>query len=101
MNSYVILVVIVAILLVLGIIYLVIKNSLTDKNETIKTKEVEKLSPHNSLDVYRLNNLNDNTFGTVRKEKPIVPPDFDKSKPIGYKNNSYGEQRNLTDVFKK
>ena len=93
MNSYVILVVIVAILLVLGIIYLVIKNSLTDKNEyDIKNIIVTK---------YRLNNLNDNTFGTVRKEKPIVPPDFDKSKPIGYKNKSYGEQRNLTDVFKK
>ncbi len=101
MNSYIIIIVIVIILLVLGIIYLIIKNSLKDGNDVVKTNEVEKLSPHNSLDVYRLNNLNDNTFGTVRKEKPIVAPDFDKSKPIGYKNRSYGEQRDLTDVFKK
>lgn len=101
MNSYLIIIVIVVIFLILGGIYFAIKSSLVDKKETVKTNEVEKLSPHNSLDVYRLNNLNDNTFGTVRKEKAIVPPDFDKSKPIGYKNKSYGEQRNLTDVFKK
>lgn len=101
MDDYIIFIVIGVILLILGIIYVVIKKSLEGKNETFKGEKVEKLSPHNSLDVYRLNNLNDNTFGTVRKEKPIVPPDFDKSKPIGYKNKSYGEQRNLTDVFKK
>lgn len=100
MNNYIIFIVIGVILLILGIIYIVIKKSLEDKDRVIKKENVERESPYNQADVYRLNNLNDN-IRTVRKSKTITPPDFDKSKPIGYKNKSYGEQTNMINTFKK
>ena len=81
-------------------IYLVIKKSLNDNDKKYTFDKVEKLSPYNQADVYRLNNLNDNAR-VVRKSKPITPPNFDKSKPIGYKNKSYGEQTNMINTFKK
>ena len=101
MDSYVILIIIAVILLILFSIYLVIKKSLNDNDKKYTFDKVEKISPYNQTDVYRLNNLNDKSYGTVRKSKPIVPPDFDKSKPIGYKNKSYGEQSNMINTFKK
>lgn len=100
MDDYIVFIVIGIILLILGIIYVVIKKSLEGKDETFKGEKVEKLFPYNQADVYRLNNLNDN-IRTVRKSKPITPPNFDKSKPIGYKNKSYGEQTNMINTFKK
>lgn len=100
MDNYIIVVVIGVILLILGSIYVVIKKKLEGKDETFQGEKVEKLSPYNQADVYRLNNLNDNAR-VVRKSKPITPPNFDKSKPIGYKNKSYGEQTNMINTFKK
>ena len=100
MNDYIIFIVIGVILLILGIIYVVIKKSLDGKDETFKGEKVEKLSPYNQADVYILNNINDNAR-VVRKSKPITPPNFDRNKPIGYKNKSYGEQSNMINTFKK
>lgn len=100
MDSYVILIIIAVILLILGSIYVVIKKKLEGKDETFQGEKVEKLSPYNQADVYRLNNLNDNAR-VVRKSKPITPPNFDRNKPIGYKNKSYGEQSNMINIFKK
>lgn len=100
MDSYVILIIIAVILLILFSIYLVIKKSLNDNDKKYTFDKVEKLSPYNQADVYRLNNLNDNAR-VVRKSKPITPPNFDRNKPIGYKNKSYGEQTNMINIFKK
>ena len=93
-------IIIAVILFILFSIYLVIKKSLNDNDKKYTFDKVEKISPYNQADVYRLNNLNDNAR-VVRKSKPITPPDFDKSKPIGYKNKSYGEQSNMINTFKK
>lgn len=100
MDDYIVFIVIGIILLILGSVYVVIKKKLEGKDETFKGEKVEKLSPYNQYDVYRLNNLNDNAR-VVRKSKPITPPNFDKNKPIGYKNRSYGEQSNMINTFKK
>ena len=100
MDDYIVFIVIGIILFILGIIYVVIKKSLEGKNETFKGEKVEKLSSYNQADVYRLNNLNDNAR-VVRKSKPITPPNFDRNKPIGYKNKSFGEQSNIINTFKK
>ena len=100
MDNYIVFIVIGIILLILGIVYIMIKKSLEDKDKVIKKENIEKESSYNQADVYRLNNLNDN-IRTVRKSKPITPPNFDKSKPIGYKNKSYGEQTNMINTFKK
>ena len=57
MNDYIVFIVIGIILLILGCVYFVIKKSLEGKNETFKGEKVEKLSPYNQYDVYRLNIL--------------------------------------------
>lgn len=71
--------------------------SSNDENINITPLEDDSTSNYNQNDINMLNSLNDNVITRKQKETKIDIPDFDKSKPIGYKdlshiNNTFGDR---------
>ena len=95
-----ILVGIIIILVIVGIIFFIAVRkqvSSNDENINITPLEDDSTSNYNQNDINMLNSLNDNVITRKQKETKIDIPDFDKSKPIGYKdlshiNNTFGDR---------
>ena len=95
-----ILVGIIIILVIVGIIFFIAVRkqfSSNDENINITPLEDDSTSNYNQNDINMLNSLNDNVITRKQKETKIDRPDFDKSKPIGYKdlshiNNTFGDR---------
>lgn len=93
---------IIILLVIVGIIFfIVVRKQFSSNNENINVNitplEDNKVSNYNQSDINMLNSLNDNVITNKPKNSKIVIPDFDKSKPIGYKdlshiNNTYGDR---------
>ena len=93
---------IIILLVIVGIIFFIVVRkqlSSSDENININTTPLEdsKVSNYNQSDINTLNSLNDNVITSKPKNTKINIPDFDKSKPIGYKdlshiNNTYGDR---------
>lgn len=91
--------VIIILLVIVGIIFfIIVRKQLTsnDNNVDVKITPLENKN-YNQNDINMLNSLNDNVITNKPKNTKIDIPDFDKSKPIGYKdlshiNNTFGDR---------
>lgn len=91
--------VIIILLVIVGIIFfIIVRKQLTssDNNVDVKITPLEN-NKYNQNDINMLNSLNDNVITNKPKNTKIDIPDFDKSKPIGYKdlshiNNTFGDR---------
>lgn len=95
MKKILIVVIILLLFLLIGllIVYLMCKRKNIRKEEILS----QEINTFNKRDIDNLNSLNDNVFTEKKKDTKINIPDFDKSKPIGYKdlshiNNTYGDR---------
>lgn len=91
--------VIIILLVIVGVIFfIIVRKQLTsnDNNVDVKITPLEN-NNYNQNDINTLNSLNDNVITNKPKNTKIDIPDFDKSKPIGYKdlshiNNTFGDR---------
>lgn len=91
--------VIIILLVIVGVIFfIIVRKQLTssDNNVDVKITPLEN-NNYNQNDINMLNSLNDNVITNKPKNTKIDIPDFDKSKPIGYKdlshiNNTFGDR---------
>ncbi len=83
-----IVIILLILLVVVGVIFFILIKK-KDKDEVYT--EVHEESKFNQYDINSINNVNDRVITGKRKESKINIPDFDKSKPIGYKDLSHIE----------
>ena len=93
MNKVMVVLFILLVLVIVVFVFLLMKKS---KKKEIVYYEEEKCL-FNQSDIDRLNGVNDKVITGKKKQSNINIPDFDKSKPIGYKDishidNSYGDR---------
>ncbi len=82
---------IVIVLLILLVIVCIVFFILIKKksNEEANYFEEDKTSKFNRSDINMINNINDRVITGKKRETKLNIPDFDKSKPIGYKDMSH------------
>ncbi len=83
-----IIIVLLVLLVVVGVIFFILIKK-KDKEEVYT--EVQEENKFNQYDINCINNVNDRVITGKKRESKINIPDFDKSKPIGYKDLSHIE----------
>ncbi len=84
-----IVIILLVLLVIVGIVFFILFKK--KSNEEVTYTEEVKHSEFNQSDINMINNINDRVFTGKKRESKINIPDFDKSKPIGYKDMSHIE----------
>lgn len=80
-------VILLILLVIVGVVFFILIKK-KDSNEEVYYED-EKKSKFNQSDINMINNVNDRVMTGKKKSTGINIPDFDKSKPIGYKDLSH------------
>ena len=84
-----IVIILLILLVVVGIVFFILIKK--KGNEEVTYKEEEKTIRFSQNDINMINNINDRVITGKKRESKLNIPDFDKSKPIGYKDLSHIE----------
>lgn len=82
-----IVIILLILLVVVGIVFVILIKK--KRSEEVTYTEGEKTSRFNQSDINMINNINDRVITGKKRESKLNIPDFDKSKPIGYKDLSH------------
>lgn len=81
-----VIIILLILLVVVGVVFFI----LIKKKDTEEIYfEDNKTSKFNQSDINMINNINDRVITGKKRESKLNIPDFDKSKPIGYKDLSH------------
>lgn len=84
-----IVIILLVLLVIVGIVFFILLKK--KSNEEVTYTEEVKHSEFNQSDINMINNINDRVITGKKRESKLNIPDFDKSKPIGYKDLSHIE----------